>query len=854
MEEENPQHRSYHLQNALNGFEELSKHCPMTPLLWIQYAQTAHDLVMESCQSLEEKILGSFRSMASSVRTETLELGVMEFPGSVLLQAFHIYHLRNRKDGESKKKLKKALDDALQVVGRGSHRNEGVLVAILYQWQAELALSSSSNESFDNSFMQRSRTPLKQVNESIVSEYEVFCRDHSQEIKPATVEAIESGRRLEALVFGRFTAMEDDVEAAMHEDGVLHRYALPELSLDTGISSEWLEALVNRGDHSFGMGLGGEATKKAFMTYAITMAKFRPRQKKKRKKTDDIHEEDDTLDSEQQSMEAEVSSIALDVFERGVAECPTDETLWLSYIRCLLTALDYCKTDKASLIAVRLQMATQRSVRNCPNSQQLVEQQLSVSFELSARGLQVLDPDQLMETVETALNRKFLVAPESFLSLYLQAIRSVKRRILHIMCEAQKDKREKSHPIVFDEPLQPPKGDSIDPSVPESTQEEALDLLDDLSDMFDEVETRLSKHHASWSEGRAILWTEQSRTNALISFPLKCWLESNEDKPSVGIAKDIVSMFDRAVKVHNPPHPDTYLRYIRQFEGMGIRNVGLHLRRLRFIYSKAIQSVGPSKSIIPHMRSFEVALADLGQEWIDFETSHGSLRSLGRAQKAIDRKRQKFQSICEEENNDRTETIQIAASMLSTDSVPMEVEDSVAQKPTEYKTHPFTVRVLNLHPDAGDMDLVDTFRPKCGAIVHARIVREKKQHNKGQSKGWGLVQFEERESVEKALSLHDEVGIKEKLVRVERSTMSAVTLVPPGQHRGIPKKGKEGESTNRYKQQDQNPNEKSNIPNDTVEKKMEDKGGNACSTDKAATVLSFHPRGVNRRARPKVKL
>ena len=87
------------------------------------------------------------------------------------------------------------------------------------------------------------------------------------------------------------------------------------------------------------------------------------------------------------------------------------------------------------------------------------------------------------------------------------------------------------------------------------------------------------------------------------------------------------------------------------------------------------------------------------------------------------------------------------------------------------------------------MDLVDTFRSLCGTIVHARIVRDKHTdgNSKGVSKGYGLIQFEQLESVEKALTLDDTLGIHEKLVKVERSHLPAVSLVPPGMHRVRPK-------------------------------------------------------------------
>lgn len=111
----------------------------------------------------------------------------------------------------------------------------------------------------------------------------------------------------------------------------------------------------------------------------------------------------------------------------------------------------------------------------------------------------------------------------------------------------------------------------------------------------------------------------------------------------------------------------------------------------------------------------------------------------------------------------------------------------------EYPAHPYTVHVSNLSSDTMEMDLYDLFRPKCGPIVHVRIFREK-AHGREQahdhipnSKGAGLIQFEERESVEKALELSGEVGLHEKLIVVTRSNQPAVSIVPPGMHRVNPK-------------------------------------------------------------------
>jgi RNA recognition motif-containing protein len=177
----------------------------------------------------------------------------------------------------------------------------------------------------------------------------------------------------------------------------------------------------------------------------------------------------------------------------------------------------------------------------------------------------------------------------------------------------------------------------------------------------------------------------------------------------------------------------------------------------------------------------------------------------------------------------------------------------------DYPAHPFTVRVTNLAGETEDMDLVDLFRSKCGPVVHAKIVREKSHHpGKHKSKGWGLVQFEDRDSVEKALTLNDLIGIHERLINVDRSHVPAVGLVPPGMHRVKPKG--EGKSSKRNQKKREGKLSKDETHEDVTMKDENAKDdeskrevpAKAAATD-SASILSFRPRGVARR-KPKISL
>jgi len=184
-------------------------------------------------------------------------------------------------------------------------------------------------------------------------------------------------------------------------------------------------------------------------------------------------------------------------------------------------------------------------------------------------------------------------------------------------------------------------------------------------------------------------------------------------------------------------------------------------------------------------------------------------------------------------------------------------EHKVVVGKLEYPAHPFTINVSNLSTETEDMDLIDTFAPKCGAIVHARILREKHQgprHVKAKSKGVGLIQFEERESVEKALALDEEIGLHEKLIKVRRSHMPAVSKVPPGMHRTNPK----GEGKNSMRNQ-----KRREATGDSALSKGEPKAaavdaanssGNPKPAASTVSSLSFVPRGLHGKKHHKVKL
>jgi len=183
----------------------------------------------------------------------------------------------------------------------------------------------------------------------------------------------------------------------------------------------------------------------------------------------------------------------------------------------------------------------------------------------------------------------------------------------------------------------------------------------------------------------------------------------------------------------------------------------------------------------------------------------------------------------------------------------------------EYPAHPFTIHVTNLSSETIDGELYNLFKSKCGAIVHARIFREKGHLGPGhipKSKCAGLVQFEERESIEKALELSGEFGLHEKLVAVSRSHQPAVAVVPPGTHwvkpkgegknskRNIKRKEKRAESGT---QDGKNEKEVSKDFQQNSDKKANGAEDNFTVVEpkELPSVLSFRPRNLGQKQRKK---
>jgi hypothetical protein len=331
------------------------------------------------------------------------------------------------------------------------------------------------------------------------------------------------------------------------------------------------------------------------------------------------------------------------------------------------------------------------------------------------------------------------------------------------------------------------------------------------------------------------------------------------------------------------------------------------IRKTRGLYNRALSSVrkaGQCDNSVDStltavgldnetfQRNYDNALLDLCREFLCFERSFGSDDSLSRAQTLVRSKMAQWtapspQMIAygNEQSDDTHGKRKAVEDIPSNDAMEEDGEDELQSQSRskktkvqtnlkqpkktdgvhkvrigklEYPAHPYTIHVSNLSKETQDMDLVDVFRKEIGEIVHAKILREKKfgkggHHFHGESKCAGLVQFEEHFSVEKALLKDGTLDVGGNLIKIQRSHLPAVGIVPQGMHRVKPKGEGKSSKRNQVKKE-------SKLKVDTNEERMDcenggdvksgnDGGGGDVETPSSISlsVLSFKPRTMKRK-------
>ncbi len=951
--------RLEHLSNSVDKFEVLSKHCPMTPLLWMQNALDTFELmrILKQQEEPDNFTEGSLIELLET-RIQLLELGLHEFPGSAILRLHHCEMVMVAdKLQPNTDRFRNVLQTSMKLVGSGSHRNESKLIVEFYKLLCQNAVDTMQGgalgDELSRIFLQRAKTPMNEgLNAGLGEHYATIANKLARQ---ATLEEIESLRRLEARHYGFLVTYEDDIDVALQaEAGIsLHsgidQWEEASAKFDStenvveNILGKWKTILCQ--DGSSWMGLGGPQTANAFVQYAQACFRYRSP-----KDHDGLDEETAT------SIQEQIQGLAVLVFERGVAECPTVDTLWLAYLRRLnyLQQTAEQKSEKIVLITKALGVV-ERALRNCPYSIDLVKAKLKLVLEMVNEGMIVLDPEELMTKtmVKNCLDNGFvqpegeLCNPTVVVDLFQTLLGLVRNRILTLLAETAQTKTKSkvgkktiTTILKFDEPepIQAIKADTSDEDelMSDETLQDLEDLCSDLREIYEEADSYLRKNHKKYrpeskntavavtvEEARAVLAKDRAITETHLLAPLLRIFQREDDISDEEQAKDkrtLVEILDhhtKAIKIWQPPHPGTYMSYIEAFCASSSvvsstisapTDVLRTLRMTRFLYQKALKSVGnprktnpknpsadtasPSMSLMPDELDYETSLRCLCRNYLLFEKHFGSDHSYSECQKAVQKKVAKAFA--------QTATVPTTApSAVATAPIPMDLEtendpisttiatakrepieeleappskrqkqeepqEPIVKKPTnfkelaelngrkfsehkvkvgktEHRAHPFTVKVTFLSPQTQDMDLVDALRPKCGPVVHAKVMRDKHSF---QSKGWALVQFEERESVETALSLSDVLGIQGKSVIIERSHIPAVALVAA--HKVKPQG--EGRSTKR------NMRNKQRFTESKSDSKDESQAKKPPPPASKGSIFAFRPRGVSSKQQRKPKI
>ena len=1110
-----------HLDEALQLFQELAAHCPMTPRLWIQYAAT----VVQRCRAMPllSAVSAPLSSAVSPVSSphSIMQQALQQFPGSALLHLYHCYccdgdghHLVDEEEDKTNDQdhhptitttttttatttnnnnnapphpthKRHALELAIQHLGQGLHGHGSVvatLVASLYlalarlQWQSAHVggttttttttllkkkknnnnngnVNGNANHSASNEVQAAQATLIRRALEpldndaltTLAQEWECQTNDHDSHTTTTTtttmtttmtntnqtppfftpeLEArLDRARRWTARNRAQYASYENDLQIALQRQGmveVLTKTIIKPEDDDDDIAVDW-DALIRPSDDNTvtdgssllcGMGTGNLDTAKAFVQYAQAVARDAQREWRQALNNNNNNNDDDGDDDDvDRALHPQRSELVLLLYERGIAECPTVERIWLSYLAHVTHCIQFWRQQQESspeattttnttamlriaTYASRLESIGQRAVRNCPYSVALVQERLRAHLLQAHVEHTVFDPDLLLEWIQTAWDRKFFVpsGPGTFWTLYATAVRMVTRRILTLLTprrskgirsydDAEEVVDDRSKTTKTKASSSKPSGDDDDDEEWEETAEQELDdLVDDLDDMYEEIERRMKKCFPSWSQGRALLAMDRAQLTTYLLLPLRRVREGSDENEDDPLAQPVTSIdpalaaWQKATRSCQPPHPDPYLGYIRCFQQVGSMKspgaVARRIRQTRFLFQTAVHAVGqakktPSGAEALLLRDYPTALSELCHAWTEFESLLGSEESLDRAKKAIHKKWEKTVATSHGQSNQRrpiqsrdelgapalnageheatSQQAQVAgynqessstakrkpeanldagdrppkrtkraplpesnasvkqgenvqevqeereeralkASVPAKEVVEIDKSASVVQKPLvhkvrigklEYPAHPFTVRISHLSPQTDDMDLVDLLRPKCGAIVHARIIRDKgpphAHHHDGpaapkpKSKGWALVQFEERESVEKALALDDVIGLHEKVLRIERSHQPAATLVPPGMHRVNPKGDGKHSKRNEKKREakahvdgEDSRQESAKPPSGkavaAISSETPSAQGEHAGTASGLSVLAFRPRGLQRKEHQKRRL
>eukprot|EP00804_Cyclotella_cryptica_P023471 CCRYP_012127-RA/>CCRYP_012127-RA protein AED:0.25 eAED:0.25 QI:0/0/0/1/1/1/3/0/1040 len=904
------------LQQSMDGFANLSKHCPMTPLLWMQYAKDTevlmHGLYLLDSSStggggeskdndLHQLQLIQAKKEALESSTGILELALAEFPGCSLLHLYYLeslgeyfyqtenealHHLiRSESEGgggsdtqTSRNKLSQAFEDAWENVGNTMDVEVDDVsstiqhLSLLFAKWSKTPMGGGWNDEMMEDFNWIWDEALSIVNE-VNGENRARQIEWLKQQKAALLETLDSNRRNTSSLANVLSAYENDIDVAMSNEGIFFPYAslqkrYEELKTKTDnshhlgkylemmkrVDSKWDEVIMGNNNRWL-LGLGASETFQAFSKYASFLQRsYRVLFQKGAVQMSN---------SLQEHIADHKYSMITCVYERAVSECPTVESLWLSYIKFLRGEYTRIRDNLKQLGAVQqenikyheelqelataLKSTSQRSIRNCPYSCNLFELRMTTLGLISTSNL---EPDDITAVIQEATQLGFLNANrEAMLSMRLVAITVVKRKLLSLVSLGSLSSSANGG------------NNGMDLSGKDYHQDEEINNSTSNTNKAKSAQY-CSLAPAAMEEVQDLIEDHRSLTEAYVLGPIALGLRNAmgiDDTTNELADRETLKCFEKLVKTQKPCHPDSWREYLRYVSTSHLHFLGdvssqsrpddvgavpVIIRQTRALYKRAMSSIrkagkpthatdsrGFDSNIHNTLfqRDYDAALSDLCHEYVEFEKCFGSEESLSAALTLVLSKMANYDPAASLLNVGVPATEESGKRKLETDEPTSTVQEDQMHdeddgegdagesrsKRTKVKTnlkepkktdavhkvrigkidypaHPFTIHISNLDKSTQDMDLVDAFRPLCGAIVHVRILREKiygkgGHHTHGESKGVGLVQFEERMAVEKALEKNGELKIGGKLVKIHRSHMPAVGIVPQGMHRVSPK-------------------------------------------------------------------
>ena len=177
-----------------------------------------------------------------------------------------------------------------------------------------------------------------------------------------------------------------------------------------------------------------------------------------------------------------------------------------------------------------------------------------------------------MKIVKSSIESGFL-NQESWLSVCQAACSVVKNHILQVTSYQTSQYEYDSHePLIGKQRL---KGQDIaeiagtsivryNNPLDEETGQEIKDWIEDLRDIYDEIEISFKQKYSDWHTGRAILLLERAEVEGYILEPIMRSLDDSLDESFVTAKSQAIKYFEKLVRMqHIPSHPSWYRKYIR---------------------------------------------------------------------------------------------------------------------------------------------------------------------------------------------------------------------------------------------------------------------------------------------------